>query len=182
MKANFFFSALFLGSVLIVSGCSQQDTQQQAQDIISTAAQQQEKIIEKATEQQKELIEKGLEQQQEILEQGGLGVEKGKEYIVTITDSGYVPQKATIKQGDSVRWVNVSSAGNWPASARHPTHEVYPGSSITKCNTAEESRIFDACKAIKSGESYSFTFNEKGTWGYHNHLTGVTTTGQVVVE
>ncbi len=104
-----------------------------------------------------------------------------KEYTVEITDTGYSPQKVTVKQGDTVKWVNNSSSENWPASAKHPTHEVYPGSSITKCGTAEESNIFDACRGLKAGESYSFTFNEKGMWAYHEHIA-VKMFGQVVVE
>lgn len=108
-------------------------------------------------------------------------VQAAKEYVVEITDAGYSPNKVTIKPGDTVKWVNKSSSGNWPASAKHPTHTVYPGSDITKCGTAEESKIFDACKGLKAGESYSFTFNEKGTWAYHEHIA-VKMFGQVVVE
>ncbi len=112
---------------------------------------------------------------------GAADTAAAKEYVVEITDAGYSPQKVTIKQGDTVKWINNSSSDNWPASAKHPTHEVYPGSGITKCGTAEESAIFDACKGLKTGESYSFTFNELGTWAYHEHL-GVKMFGQIIVE
>ncbi|MBI4210111.1 MAG: hypothetical protein HY544_01215 [Candidatus Diapherotrites archaeon] len=104
-----------------------------------------------------------------------------KEYTVKITDTGYVPDKLTIKKGDKVTWVNESSGDNWPATAKHPTHEVYPGSSIAKCSGAEKSTIFDACSGIRPGQSYSFTFNEKGAWAYHEHIA-VKMFGQITVE
>ena len=90
-------------------------------------------------------------------------------FTVSITDTGYDPQTVTIKKGSTVTWTNNSTAGNWPATAQHPTHTVYPGSGIEKCGTEEEANIFDACRAIQPGETYSFTFNEVGEWGYHEH-------------
>ncbi|HLC79693.1 MAG TPA: plastocyanin/azurin family copper-binding protein [archaeon] len=107
--------------------------------------------------------------------------EQPKEHIVKITGSGYVPSELTIKNGDTIRWINESSASNWPATAMHPTHEKYPGSSITKCGTDEEDAIFDACMGIPVGQSYAFTFKEVGTWAYHEHLN-VKMFGKITVE
>ena len=101
--------------------------------------------------------------------------------IVTITDSGYSPQSLTISSGDTVVWKNDGSQENWPASAMHPTHTVYPGSGIEKCGTSEQSGIFDACKGLENGESWSFTFNDAGKWNYHDHLN-VRMFGSVSVE
>ncbi|MEK6932846.1 MAG: plastocyanin/azurin family copper-binding protein [Nanoarchaeota archaeon] len=106
-----------------------------------------------------------------------------KTYTVEITtDGSFVPAELTIKQGDTVTWVNKWTKDSWPASASHPTHEVYPGSSIEKCDTGEQSGIFDACKGLKPGESWSFTFNEKGSWGYHDHINFPGKFGKVIVE
>lgn len=91
-------------------------------------------------------------------------------FTVEITANGYEPRELTIKKGSRVTWVNKTSTPNWPASAMHPTHEKYPGSSITKCGTAEQGGIFDACKNLSQGESWSFTFNELGAWAYHDHV------------
>ena len=99
---------------------------------------------------------------------------------VNIAPNGYEPQTVTIKKGGSVTWLNTTDTENWPASAVHPTHEKYPGSGITKCGTPEESKIFDACKGLARGESYSFEFNETGEWAYHDHV-GVKTFGKVIV-
>ncbi len=100
--------------------------------------------------------------------------------VIGISSSGFSPQTLTINQGDSVTFVNKDSQAHWPATAVHPTHTVYPGSDIKKCNTAEQSMIFDACKGLAQGEEWSFTFNEKGTWQYHDHLTGLR--GTIVVN
>ena len=89
--------------------------------------------------------------------------------IIEMSENGFSPKSLEIKQGDTVKFVNVANSGHWPASAMHPTHTVYPGSDIKKCGTNEESNIFDACRNIQPGESWSFTFNEKGSWGYHDH-------------
>lgn len=56
----------------------------------------------------------------------------------------------------------------WTASAVHPTHTIYPGSGISKCGTVEG--IFDSCEEVGVNEEWSFTFDELGTWIYHNHL------------
>lgn len=90
--------------------------------------------------------------------------------VVEITSNGFNPKVLSVKVGDAVTFVNKDSAEHWPASAMHPTHTVYPGSDIKKCGTVEDRMIFDACKGLKQGERYSFTFNEKGSWKYHDHL------------
>lgn len=100
---------------------------------------------------------------------------------ITYSADGFSPAKLTIKKGDKVTWKNNSLADMWVATAIHPTHRVYPGSGIDKCGTREAVNIFDACKAIQPGGSYSFTFDEVGTWNYHDHLT-LGKYGSVVVE
>jgi len=99
--------------------------------------------------------------------------------IVTYTDSGYSPKEMTISKGDTVVFKNESSRTSWPASAVHPTHTVYPGSSIQKCGGSDI--IFDACRDLETGEEWSFTFNEAGSWGYHNHRRAFNT-GKIIVE
>ncbi|MBI2642691.1 MAG: hypothetical protein HYW97_02525 [Candidatus Wildermuthbacteria bacterium] len=117
------------------------------------------------------------EQGQNQEENGGLVVTS----VVLYTDSGFAPQVFTIKQGEEVTFVNQSSNPMWAASAIHPTHKVYPGSDIAKCATGEASAIFDSCKGVASGEEWSFTFSEKGNWGYHDHLSP-NMRGTIIVE
>lgn len=106
-------------------------------------------------------------------ETGATGEEAGvaaPKYVVVYTDAGFTPQELSVQQGETVLFQNQSAGEMWVASAMHPTHEAYPGSGITKCGTAEESRIFDACSPIPQGGTFSFNFQEQGTWAYHDHL------------
>lgn len=89
---------------------------------------------------------------------------EGQENIVEITAAGFSPNTLTIKQGDKVTFVNRDTAKHWPASDIHPTHTLYPETG--GCIGSK----FDACKGLAQGESYSFVFNIKGNWGYHDHL------------
>lgn len=106
-------------------------------------------------------------------------MEEPSEFTIERTNTGYSPSTLTISVGDTVIFLNKSNSQNWPASDRHPTHTNYPGSGITKCGSS--TTIFDACKELASGESYSFTFNEIGTWNYHDHLQPGKT-GTIIVE
>ena len=85
-------------------------------------------------------------------------------------DGGFDPKEVTIKQGETVIFENIGKDRHWPASNIHPTHRLYPGSGIEKCGTDEEERIFDACRGLNPGGSYSFTLNKPGLWRFHDHL------------
>ncbi|MFH1211252.1 MAG: plastocyanin/azurin family copper-binding protein [archaeon] len=98
-------------------------------------------------------------------------------YTVEITSAGYSPSTVTVKAGDTVTWLNMDSTPHWIASASHPTHTVYPepGGCIGS--------KFDACKGLAQGESWSFTFDQKGSWNYHDHLNAQAPFfGKVIVE
>ena len=83
---------------------------------------------------------------------------------IDMTSDGFSPKTVTIKVGQVVTFKNSGTINQWPASAFHPTHGVYPegGGCI--------SSAFDACKGLKPGESWSFTFTKIGSWNYHDHL------------
>jgi len=108
-------------------------------------------------------------------------VDEGLIYTVVYTDQGYAPQELTVIAGDRVIFKNQSSRPMWPASAMHPTHEGYPGSSIEKCHTVQQSMTFDACEGIAGGGEWSFVFNEIGEWRYHDHLLP-SKTGKITVQ
>jgi len=95
--------------------------------------------------------------------------------IIEITLEGFNPGTLTIRSGETVTWVNKKSLPSWPASAVHPSHNAYPESG--GCIGSK----FDACRKLKQDESYSFTFNQKGTWKYHDHLSSGDT-GTIIVE
>ena len=92
-----------------------------------------------------------------------------KTHEVAYTDGGYAPGSLTIKKGDTVVFKNQSSAKMWVASAMHPTHIVYGGTSLQAHCPDNENNAFDQCQSNSSGESWEFTFNKSGEWGYHNH-------------
>lgn len=101
--------------------------------------------------------------------------------IVIYTDSGYSPNTLRVKVGTVVTFKNQSSRAMWPASALHPTHAVYSGTSLTEHCPDTKGIAFDACTGIQPGNSWSFTFNKKGTWKYHDHLNP-SFTGTIIVE
>lgn len=117
---------------------------------------------------------------QDISEPGSL-VHDVEGNVIEITEAGYTPNPLTVKQGDTITWVNKDTEAHWIASAQHPTHTLYPGSDIKKCGSGET--IFDACKRLAQGESFTFTFNEIGEWNYHDHLNpGPPFYGKIIVE
>lgn len=91
-------------------------------------------------------------------------------HVVTYIGSGFSPSTLKINEGDTVVFYNESTSQVWPASANHPLHTVYPGSSISLCGSSQESSIFDSCGAFNDGEEWSFTFDKHGSWEYHNHV------------
>lgn len=96
---------------------------------------------------------------------------------VTYGQAGFAPAEVTIKKGGTVTWQNQSGGTMWVASAQHPTHMGYSGTSLAQhCDdTADTS--FDQCK---NAASYSFTFDKTGTWPYHNH-SNASHFGRVIV-
>lgn len=76
---------------------------------------------------------------------------------ITFANGGYEPKEVSIKVGEKVTFVNGSEAEYmWPASNLHPTHELYPE--------------FDPREPIGPGDSWSFVFEKRGMWGFHDHL------------
>jgi len=98
---------------------------------------------------------------------------------VTYSGSSFSPQEVTIKKGGTVTWKNASGANMWVASAQHPTHIVYSGTSRTEHCPDTSRTAFDQCVG---GGDYSFTFAKTGTWGYHDHLNPSAFGKIVVVE
>jgi len=87
--------------------------------------------------------------------------------LVNYTNSGFEPKEITVLIGTAVIFKNESDGGMWVASAIHPTHNIYPE--------------FDELKSVKKGESYTFVFDQVGTWKYHNHVNS-SKTGTVTVK
>lgn len=99
---------------------------------------------------------------------------------VTLTASGFSPATITIAKGGTVTWTNETGGRMWVASAVHPSHEAYDGTSRSEhCASNYTGPVpFDQCG---DSTTYSFTFNENGTWKYHNHAQA-SEIGTVVVQ
>lgn len=92
---------------------------------------------------------------------------KSHNYTVTLTSNGFVPETLTINQGDTVTFKSTEGKFFWPASNPHPTHTIYPA--------------FDPRQPIAAKDSWSFTFDRVGSWGYHDHLEPYFT-GTIIVR
>jgi plastocyanin len=77
-------------------------------------------------------------------------------HTVTLGGTGFEPSELTINLGDTVRFTTTRSKPFWPASNLHPTHEIYPQ--------------FDPKHPIAANDTFSFKFDQAGSWRYHDHL------------
>ncbi len=101
---------------------------------------------------------------------------------VTYTGTEYTPKDVTIKKGGTVTWKNGSTGNMWVASAMHPTHTVYSGTSRTEhcASSYTGAKPFDQCKG--EAADYSFTFDKLGKNGYHDHINASAFGSVTVVE
>ncbi len=101
---------------------------------------------------------------------------------VAYTDRGFFPPVITVKAGGAITWVNNSTEKiMWVASAVHPTHDVYSGTTLSQHCPDKTGSAFDGCSGIPPGGSWSFKFQKTGTWKYHNHLDA-SETGTAIVQ
>lgn len=85
---------------------------------------------------------------------------------VHLTARGFSPATLTVKKGTTVTFINDTTESMWVGSDQHPSHTGYAGTSKNEHCPDTAGVAFDQCAV---GNSYSFTFNKVGTWGYHNH-------------
>jgi plastocyanin domain-containing protein len=78
------------------------------------------------------------------------------ETTVVLTERGYEPAHIEIRRGTRVVFKTTRKQEYWPASNTHPWHRIYP--------------TFDPKEPVQPSESWTFTFDQIGTWGYHDHL------------
>ncbi len=125
-------------------------------------------------------IKGGAVMEDGVLEDAGAGTSSDAPLAATVTYNGssFSPAKVTIKKGGAVTWTNIGDTSMWVASAQHPTHTVYAGTSLQEHCAAGVNNAFDQCAG---GDSYSFIFDKVGTWNYHDHLHA-SIYGSVVVE
>ena len=105
--------------------------------------------------------------------------ETAEETTVRYGSSGFSPETVTISAGETVQFMNERADPMWVASDEHPTHTEYSGTSRNEhCGPGDAEEAFDQCE---SGDSFTFTFTQTGSWDYHNHLNP-SDGGTIVVE
>ncbi len=111
-----------------------------------------------------------------------VGATAGVSTSVTVSYTaagGFSPSSITIKKGGTVTWVNKDTGQMWVASANHPTHTVYSGTTLQQHCDTQSNDSFDQCQ---NGTSYSFQFTKLGKWNYHNHSNASKFGSVTVVE
>lgn len=86
---------------------------------------------------------------------------------ITFGDGVFSPSVINVKSGAMITFTNGSDQPLQIVSDPHPDHTNLPG--------------LNSIIELKKDETYQFTFNTKGTWGYHNEASP-TETGTVIVE
>lgn len=75
---------------------------------------------------------------------------------VVLTERGFQPNEIRVRRGSMVTFSSTEDNKYWPASDSHPAHGIYPE--------------FDPERPLEPGESWNFTFEKEGSWGFHDHL------------
>src|SRR3989344_6054915 len=99
---------------------------------------------------------------------------------VMYNGDSFSPAEVTVKKGGTVTWVNSGGTKMWIASAQHPTHIIYAGTSREEHCPDTSGDSFDQC-AGETGD-YSFIFSKVGTWNYHDHINAQLFGKVIVVE
>ena len=103
-----------------------------------------------------------------VLKDGNQSAEAAPVATVSITPAGFEPQTIKIKKGQSVNWVNKDTAPHQLAADMDPK-----GGNGSQLNSHEP---------LTEGESYAATFEEVGTFNYHDQLNPVRLKATVIVE
>lgn len=83
---------------------------------------------------------------------------------VTYNGTNFSPSSVAVKKGGTVTFTSASDM--WVAANPHPSHEGYNGTTRERHCPDTLGTSFDQCER---GKSYTFTFQETGSWSYHDH-------------
>jgi len=87
---------------------------------------------------------------------------------VSITKDGFVPATITVSKGTQLTWTNTDTEPHQVAADPYPKNDSIPG--------------FDSTIILQQDESFSFTFEQSGTYTYHDELHPLDIKGTIVVE
>jgi plastocyanin len=91
------------------------------------------------------------------------------EVVVKYTANGFEPSTISIPVGTTVEWENTGGLPMWVASDPHPSHTDLEGFDQLRIINRLIPRFVERAHA-HGGGIYKYTFNEPGTWKYHNHV------------
>ncbi len=87
--------------------------------------------------------------------------------VIEITNNGFIPNTLQIKKNTTVTWRNIDTNTHQPAADPFRTHESNPN--------------LVALEALEENDSFSFTFDEVGEFGYHDNLNPDIMKGKIIV-
>jgi plastocyanin len=87
---------------------------------------------------------------------------------VGITTDGFVPQTIRIKKGSMITWTNNDAQAHQTASDPYPTNDAQT--------------VINSKEALSRGDSYTATFENTGTFTYHDEMNPTGFKGTIVVE
>lgn len=161
---------ILLGVALfLLSACAQETAVEPSTETVT-----EETIVLEPTEQEIEPVQEE-ESSEEIKEEDDTSPPIPEGEVIQITSSGFSPSSLTVTKGTTVTFITMDEGSYWPASASHPSHTVYPTTGGCIGST------FDACKKLAQGETFEFTFDEVGSWNYHDH-SNPSLFGTIIVE
>lgn len=88
--------------------------------------------------------------------------------------NGFEPREITVIKGTTVTFVNNTEIPLWAVTDPHPDHTNYPAFDATANRQQGD--------MPKPGEDFEFTFEQAGTFGYHNHAAPEHTGTIIVTE
>ena len=150
-------------AVFLAIGCTSTDTEDQAtenqtpveepttepttEEETTTEPTTEEEMMEDESMEEEEMMENESMEEEEMMENESMEEEdtmESEETIVEISEDGFDPSDAQITAGDTVTWMNNDSIA----------HTII-----------DDEGVFDS-EEIEPGESYSYTFDEAGTYTY----------------
>lgn len=87
---------------------------------------------------------------------------------IVIAQTGFTPATLAIKPGTQVTWTNTDSDAHQVAADPYPKNNSIPG--------------FDSTQTLLAGDSYSFTFNTKGTYHVHDQINPLKNLATIIVK
>lgn len=105
------------------------------------------------------VVQNDLDTMQVDMMMGGMKME-----TVRYTNAGFEPSLLEVSVGTMVQFVNEREVPMWVASDDHPAHDVLP--------------TFDQ---FKPNDNFSYVFEKKGVWSYHDHLNAAVI-GKIIVN